>query len=383
MISSGDRDLNKYCYMPLFQLAECIAQNGDRTALLELHDHRRGFSFHGRGTLSMADFISELRESKSAWRWCNGDSEILEEAYDLTVSKFSNLPALGKNGHDMKLEGPDCRYYFEAYVNYAAKRIDMESHNREAEKEIKAIELLQNLVVRHFRLSCLECCRKSRKLIRRYLWKINGYSMHILLPIDIPGNRCRKWLSDHISDVDPSRPGERNRVQAIVDNLTRKRKFISLEDIEKYANTENLPCFKPEIEQEITVKGLADTVADEKAENIEFQREVIQRLGKSKLRRLIRQIFDSLACGEYKIGKIAERFEINQSTFSRFAGSNWLTQSKKNQDHSIPDLWFNTSQTLAGHPVFVRVAEDTGILDRVEKILKSNNVRRGNGVYNE
>ena len=369
-----------YHYLSLLKLADLVAQNSDRTALRELHDHRVGFGYHNGRSLHLAEFMSELRQSKSVWQWCNGDSEIVEEAYDLTVSKFSNLPSLKKNAHNMKPEGPDCRYYFEAYVNYAAKRIDMESYNIEAEKEIKAIELLQKLVVRHFRLSCLECCRKNRKLRRRYLWKLNGYTMHILLPIDILPNRCSKWLSDHIPDVDPSRAGERNRVQTIVDDLTGKRKFLSLEDVEKYANTVNLPCFKSDVEQEVTVKGLADTVADEKAENIELQRDVIQWLGKSKLRRLILQIFDSLACGEYKAGKIAENFGINKTTFSRFAGSNWLTQSKRSREHPIPDLWFNTAQTLAGHSVFVGVAEDTGILDRVEKVLKSNNARRRNGV---
>ena len=90
-------------------------------------------------------------------------------------------------------------------------------------------------------------------------------------------------------------------------------------------------------------------------------------------------VFDCLARGEYEAVKVAENFGINKTTFSRFAGTNWLTQSSKSQDYPIPDLWFNTAQTLAGHPVFVRVADDTGILGRVEEVLRSSNARKRNG----
>jgi hypothetical protein len=162
-------------------------------------------------------------------------------------------------------------------------------------------------------------------------------------------------LADNIPDVNPTRPGERDRVQAMVDNLAVKRKILSLENIEKNAIAADLSSFQPEIEQEITTQGLADAIADEKAENIEFQRDAIQQLGKRKLRRLIHQIFDSLALGQYEVVNIAKSFGINRTTFSRFAGSKWLTQTGKSRDYPIPDLWVNTAQTLAGHSVFVEL----------------------------
>jgi hypothetical protein len=165
-----------------------------------------------------------------------------------------------------------------------------------------------------------------------------------------------------------------------VDDLTRKRRIFSLGDIEENAIAAKPADFESHIEQEITVKGLADVVAREKADNIELQRDAIQKLGKQKLRQLICEIFDCLAWGKYEAARIADSFQINRATFSRFAGSNWLTQSGKSQDYPIPDLWFNTAQTLAGHPVFVSVAEDTGILGRVEQVLRTGNARRRNGV---
>ncbi|MCP4612953.1 MAG: hypothetical protein GY845_30030 [Planctomycetes bacterium] len=368
-----------YRHLSLLRLVELIAHKSDRKALQEFHNNRSVFYYHNNQPLHLTEFTNKLRQSKPAWRWCNGNAEILEEAYDLTISKFSNLPDLKKNDRKVKQEGPNCRYYYEAFLKHAAKKIETEFYNPDDDREQRVAELLQKLIVRHFRLSCYECSRKSRGLKRRYLWKVNGHTIPIILPIEIHGRQRGKWLADNIPDVNPARPGERDRVQAIVDNLAVKRKIFSLEHIEKNAIAADLPSFQPEIEQEITAKGLADAVADEKAENIEFQRDSIQRLGKRKLRRLIRKVFDSLACGQYEVVKIAKSFGINQTTFSRFAGSKWLTQAGKSRDCPIPDLWVNTAQTLAGHSVFIRVAEDAGILEGVEAILRSNNARKRNG----
>ena len=369
-----------YQHLSLLRLVELIAHNSDEKALQELHNNRRVFRYYtDKQPLRLAEFANRLRQSSHARQWCNGEAEILEKAYDLTISKFNNLPNPENNYPEVKLEGPNCRYYYEAFVKQAAKMTDSDFRYRDDDKEKQMVKLLQNLIVRHFRLSCQECSRRDRKLTTRYLWQINGHTMEIFLPVDIEGRQREKWLADNIQDVDPTRSGERDCVQDMIDDLTRKRNILSLEDIEENTIVANSPDFQLRIEQEITVKGLADVVAEEKAENIEVQRDAIQQLGKEKLRQLVRQVFDCLARGQYEVVKIAENFGINKTTFSRFAGSNWLTQSGKSQDYPIPDLWFNTAQTLAGHPAFVRVAADVGILERVEKVLKSKNAQKRNG----
>ena len=369
-----------YQHLSLLRLVELIAHNSDEKALQELHNNRRVFRYYtDKQPLRLAEFANRLRQSSHARQWCNGEAEILEKAYDLTISKFNNLPNPENNYPEVKLEGPNCRYYYEAFVKQAAKTTDGDFRYRDDDKEKQMAKLLQNLIVRHFRLSCQECSRRDRKLTTRYLWQINGHTMEIFLPVDIEGRQREKWLADNIQDVDPTRSGERDCVQDMIDDLTRKRNILSLEDIEENTIVANSPDFQLRIEQEITVKGLADVVAEEKAENIEVQRDAIQQLGKEKLRQLVRQVFDCLARGQYEVVKIAENFGINKTTFSRFAGSNWLTQSGKSQDYPIPDLWFNTAQTLAGHPAFVRVAADVGILERVEKVLKSKNAQKRNG----
>ena len=366
--------VNIYRNLTLLRLAELIAGNSDRKALQELHDHRRVFYYHSNQSLRLAEFADKLRHSKPAWRWCKGDMEVLEKAYDLTISKFSNLPNLKKNAPKVKLQGPNCRYYYEAFIKHVAKKINAEFDTREDNREKQMTELLQNLVIRHFRLSCHECSRRGSELTTRYLWQVNGHTMEILLPVDIEGRQRGKWLTDNIPDVDPMRPGERERVQAIVDRVLTKRKIISLENMANDKIATGSSWLRPEIGRKITVSGLADAVANEKAENIKFQRAVIQQLGKDKLRRLIHQIFNGLAYGKYEARKIAEGFGINPTTFSRFAGSRWSSETGKDgQDSRIPDLWFNTAETIAGNPVFVIAAEAAGVFKRVEEILESDN----------
>jgi hypothetical protein len=370
-----------YQHFTLLRLAELIARDSDEKALQELHNNRRLFYYHSRQPLRLAEFTDKLRQSSPAHRWCNAEADILEKAYDLTISKFSNLPDCSKNAPQLKPQGPDCRYYYEAFIKQAEKTIDNRFYSRDNDRERQMAKLLQNLIVRHFRLSCQECSRRDKKFTTRYLWQVDGHSMEVFLPADLNGRQRGRWLTENIPDVEPARAGERQRVQAIIDDLTKKRRILSLGDIEENTIAAKPADFESQIEQELTVKGLADVVAREKADNIELQRDAIQKLGKQKLQQLICHIFDCLAWGKYEAAKIADSFKINRATFSRFAGSSWLTQSGKSRQSPIPDLWFNTAQTLAGHPVFVRVAGDAGILGRVEQVLKTGNARRRNGVY--
>ncbi len=365
-----------YRRLSLLRLAMLIAHNSDKKALQELHDNRTVFYYRGDRPLRLAEFTDKLRQSQLGRQWCNHNAQVLENAYDLTISKFSNLPDQEQDGQDVKLDGPDCRYYFEAFVRHAAKRMGAECYKNEAERETKMAGLLQNLVIRHFRLSCLECSRATEELTRRYRWKVNGYIIGILLPIHIPPSQCSRWLADNIPDVDPSRPGERDRVQAAVDRLVTRQKVISLESIDQSEMIAGPSCLQLEIEQEMTVNGLADVVAEEKAQNIESQRTAIRQLGKGKLRTMIRQIFDSLARGAYEPMSIADRLGISRPTFTRFAGSRWPTEADNRTNLPIPDLWLNTAQTLAGHPAFVRAAESAGVLKHVQETLQSRHATR-------
>ena len=232
-------EFQTYRRLSLFKLVELIAHNSDRKALAELHNNRRVFYYHSDGPLRLAEFVDKLRQSKPGCRWCNANLETLEKAYDLTISKFSNLPNLNENGLVVKRQGPDCRYYYEAFITRATKTVDIRFHDRGDDREKQMAELLQNLIVRHFLLSCRECSRRGTELTKRYLWKVKGHSMEVFLPIDMPANQKGKWLAENIPDADPTRPGERDRVQSIVDGLVRKRKIVSLENMAENEIAEN------------------------------------------------------------------------------------------------------------------------------------------------
>lgn len=370
--------LNMYRHSSLLKLAELIACNGDRQALRELHDCRSVFYYDVNGPLRLAEFVDKLRQSKPAWRWCGRRLDILDGAYDLTISKFSNLPAQKKNDARLKQEGPDSRLYYAAYIRHVTKKMETESYKNEAEKEIRMASLLQNFVIYHFRLSCQECNRTGPELTRRYLWNINGATLSVFLPVQIPGSQCSRWLAKNIGDVDPDRPGEQERVQSLVDRVAAKQRIFSLDSIDKNEVPISPPC-RSVTEQEIEINGLAGAVADEKADNIAFQRPAIQQLGKEKLRKLIHQIFDCLASEEYEASRIAVNAGISQATFSRFAGSRWSSHAEIDPNATIPDLWRNTAESLAGHPAFVEAAQTAGLWRRIKQIAATGKSTRNGG----
>jgi hypothetical protein len=334
----------------------------------ELHNNRRLFYYHSDQPLRLAEFIDKLRQSKPAWRWCNGHSQVLEEAYDLTISKFSGLPDTEKEASGLKSQGPDCRYYYEAFIRHAAKKMDEKTFNNEAARERQSARLLQNLVVRHFRLSCCECRGKSRDLTKRYLWKLDGCTMNLLLPVDIPSNQTARWLQENIPDVNPSRPGERSRVQARIDELAVRRKILSLENITMNEAAACTICSQLDTDDELTVKKLAEVIADEKAKAIDSQRPAIRQLGRVRLKKLIVEIFESLSCGTYEALSLARDFGVSPATLSRFAGSRWSGEDGSNKP--VPDLWVNTARMLSGEPVFVEAAQSAGVFSRVQQVLK-------------
>lgn len=361
-----------YRHLSLLRLIELIAYNGDKQALRELHDNRSTFYYGVNEPLRLVEFVDQLRQSKPAWRWCNRNLDMLDKAYDLTVGKFSHLPDSKENHAPMKQQGPDCRLYYAAYIRHATKKIETESYASKVEKEGQMATLLQNFVIHHFRLSCLECNRMGAELNRRYLWKVNGATLSVRLPVQIPGSQCSKWLAENIGDVDPARAGERQRVQARIDQLATRQRIYSLDSID--SNEIVVPPPRRSVtEQEIEIKGLAGAIADEKADNIEFQRPAIQKLGKNRLKKMILRIFESLADGDYEASEIAESAGISKATFSRFAGSRWSTRTETGSKTTVPDLWHNTAEALAGYPAFVEAAQTAGLWKRIEQITANNN----------
>jgi len=367
-----------YKQMSLLELSGHIVRNSDMNALKELHDNRSLFHYKDDTPLLMADYILKLKQSKIANQWCGHDSMVLENAYDLTMAKFLNTPAeCGDECESDETQGPDCRYYYEAFYDYATVKLEAKSSTNIIEAELIAAKMLQRMVMRHFYLSCLECKRQGQKLVRRYHWKLNCHTLAVWLPTEMPGNRCRKWLSDNIPDVDPARPGERNRVQTIVNQLLRRPRIVPLYEMNgKGKNVMARPTsLHAIIEDDISTKGLAEVVADEKADNIEQQRSAIRQLGRYKLKILILGVFDCLSCGNYEAANFVTKFSLSKATFSRFAGCRWANNDNGAVAGFIPDLWRNTAHILASDPCFIQMAQEAGVWKRVCQVLDAEKLR--------
>lgn len=351
----------------LAELVERIAERDDRRALRELHDRRTAFRLQTGAAMLLAEFAEALCTMRWAGRLTGGDQAILDRAYDLTIDKFSHLPSTAATPLPLKSPGPDCRKYFRAFL----QRMEHEMADRDdmdpISQEILTAEVLQRIVVRHFRLSCLEARRSRNPARTRYAWHVNGTVLYLWMPASLWGGRRRAWLQQNVGAVDPARPGERFRIQAIVDDRLGTARHVPIGDgrCALLGGRGRLDPPAMLIEEEIAQKGLAETIADEKARHIELQRPAIRALGRAKLKRLILRIFRQIEEDRYQEKALAEAFGLSRPTLSRFAGSRWSVQAASR----VPDLWANTAHTLAGHEDFVQTAREARVWPVVEKIL--------------
>ncbi len=356
-----------YQGLSVLTLAEQIVRHGDRRALNELHDHRRLFRLSGSRPTLFAEFVEDLCNTRWAVAFVGSNNTILELAYDLTIDKFSNLPMVESMGARTRGQGPDCRYYFRGFLQVAEAILKQKKITDPIQQEITAARVLQGRVVHHFRLSCLAARRKCNPARSRYAWSVNDGIIYVWMPTSISGRERREWLNSSVNDPDPRRPGERYRVQAIVDEQLGTAWHLSLDDESDYVDDPKF-AHKPLesiIDNEVSVRGLAKVVADEKVRNIRRQRPSIRALGKSTLKQLILHIFEDLSEETYKERELADVFGISTATFSRFAGSRW----RKASQGQVPDLWMNTAEMLASHTAFAEAAEEAGVLGRVEQLL--------------
>lgn len=351
--------------MPLAELAERIARSDDRTALAEFHNHRSLFRLRGGRPMLFAEFLEGLCDTPWATSFTGHNIAVLEEAYDLTVDKFVNIPP-GDRSLALKSSGPDCRYYFEHFVNVMRRLTKNGLADSPIEQEVTAAQILQRLVLRHFRLSCLQAKRNTNAARSRYAWCVDGGAIYLWMPTSMPGRGRRAWLEANVDDPDPARPGERYRVQAIVDAKLGVPRHVPLEDEESQAARHDYRAIqvKPTLDDEISVHGLARVVADEKTENIQKQRWAIRALGKTALRRLILNIFEDLCEDGYEEKRLAKQFGLSEPTFSRFAGGRWRTGTTARP----PDLWVNVAHTLSNHAAFVEAAKQAGVWPQVRNL---------------
>ena len=359
----------------LVDLVGRIAENSDHEAR-DVFLLGRYFHTQDKPELRLAEYVDTLRIRASGRICPTGNGfETADKAYDITIDKFSHLPAvsepcrkpLSANQQKVKREGPDCRKYFKAFKERLERKFREKPPKGQLDEERQASAALQRFIRRHFYLSLRDAERSANTFWSRYNWKLGNHSLCLWLPKSFKGAERLHWLEKNVKDPDPTRPGERERIQGIIGRRLLSMAFVPFQDDIGIDPTESII---EEISGEKRFElSLVRYIAMEKCAEINNQRRSIRRLGKDALRALILRIFEDLDAGTFQDNRIAKDFGLSKATFSRFAGSRW----QSSETTTIPDLWLNTAQVLAGRPEFKEAAIKTGVWPQVEKTLNTAN----------
>jgi len=343
----------------LTELAQLVVDQADRQALKEILTRRKVFKLQNGQRFLLGEYLFFLKELAAGPNEKDARAiSLAERAYDLTLEKFINLPT------ESSQDGPDCRHYYSAFLKALSLSLGRKPTSSRLRTESRAEAMLKGLVARHFRLSKLEAWREANPFWSRYQWRSNGRSLTVWMPASMSGAERRAWLEKNIPASFFDLPEWRSFIQQHVEQNLVREHFIPLDALEndQEVSQDGLGC-QPGDDWGLS---LAEAVAREKAQNIQKQRRAIRKLGPESLAELVRQVFLDLDAGEYEQKQVAAQFGLSEATLSRFAGTDW--RQKDTEDQQVPDLWRNTAQVVSQIPMFREVAEEAGMLHRIEEI---------------
>ena len=370
-----------YRALPLRALiGQIIALDGDRSALHEFHDRRAIFEVARGRRVAFGDWLAIQSKSLYEKGWRSGkESKLLDEACDLLVDRFHNIPSdsaaltedAAEDEEAVQHSRVDCRNYFRGCLA-AVGRAVANTAGGHLETELRAAQAVQKFVKRHFYLCLKESLRNSNPLISRYVWRVNGVAFRLWLPRTLVRQERRAWLEQHVGDVDLSNPLEHERIQDIIDRWFGVPRLLSLTGLETVLSSSD---YGEDVSDEITAdKGkqvsLKEFIADEKAESIDLQRPAIRRLGKTVLKALVGVIMHNFESDKKSDAEIGREFGLTLPTYSRFAGRDWWKKEADNASLVIPDFYLNLASILARTPAFVQLAKRARVLDEAKKALE-------------
>lgn len=343
-----------YDMLLLSDLIRRIVEERDQEALRVFHDHRTVFKLSGSRPLLFVDFVSELLKQPWARKTVGCEAASLDRAYDMAVDRFRNLPEVELPTRNQRKRIVDCRNYFGAFLNLEAEWSARNPAASILERETAAAKILQRVVVRHTRYACMEAQRNSNPARSRYAWSVGKSEITVWLPQRLSGRDREEWLEKHVENPNPKRPGECDRVQAIIDDRLGIPHAVPLDDCVACARAERAGNLEATVDREesVGIHGLDQAVADEKVQHLRDQRPAIRKLGGPKLRSLILRIFEAVIEGRYNEKAIAEEFKLSRATLSRFAGKRW----RESTSDRMPDLWRNTAHVLVDSGPFTKEA---------------------------
>lgn len=352
------------------ELVERVAEHGDESALRELVQNRRAFVWEGKKRLNLAEYVRALCETLGG-RFPAG---VLDYTYETTIDRFHNLPR--NESHDFPGSRIDCRKYYRALL--AQFHEGPSGAQTSLELDVEHELFFQQFVVRHFYFSLKEAKRRCNTRVHRYAWNVDGQKIVLIMPRSMAGEEKRNWLSDNVDTDVLTAPEAQRLVQAIVDEkllraLTSGAGHRAIDELESGPDTSRWS-----FDHEVSSKGLATAMADEKTSIIDQLRPSIRRLGRDRLRGLILDVFQGLEQGGYDEGRLAAQYGLSKSSFSRFCGGRWEKPSNGACGPNIPDLWVNFAGLLSASTRFREAAEAAGVWGTVKTV--SDFARKNNGM---
>jgi hypothetical protein len=266
--------------------------------------------------------------------------------------------------------GIDCRKYYLAFLQTFKREKKRKRIKSQSEQELKAGMILQRRVWRNFWLSRKECERGTPFSIR-YAWKVGGLKIYLWYPAYMTPKEFKAWLMENVKDFDLKAANARDRIQSLIDDNLPRGYHVPL-DVSGVIGTLRAKDEASSIDTQegyMFARNLAETVAQEKAENLEKLRPAIRELREESVRRLILQIFSEIEQDDYDLTRTARQYGISKATLSRFAGSSWFEKMDGVQTVTVPDLWKNTAGILAQNPIFLDTVLASGFKGKLKEVL--------------
>ena len=369
--------------LSMHELLRLISHGPEADALFELLQYRRLFHFYGKdGPLLLPEYLYEIR---SHWAHRSGHvaANTLDYAYDLTLDKFMALPSIktgtdqGNIDHDEAdpKRRVDCRHYYAALLkNIEADGCCCSATGALMQDHIVAVRF-QRYLNHHFFLSCQEAWRKANPFVSRYNWRVDGRgTITVCMPKYLKGWARRAWLEKHVDNADPKRPGERERIQGIINERMAIPNFMPFDPQRDMAYPSGFPA--PDVQADRRTRpSFTQYLAREKALSADLQRPAIRKLGPENIERLVNVVVPNLATRERTDEDIAREFGLSKTAHCHFCGTQ-RHKDKKTGKTVISDLWRNAAELLSQVEAFRDAAAEAGVLKAVVTIMNQDDPAR-------
>lgn len=301
--------------------------------------------------------------------------DIADRAYDLTLDKFTNVPqesdpdgVVVEIGSKNSLSTQtDCRRYYRALLRMVDRDLEQTQTSNMAETEMIVASAFQRFVRRHFFFSIREAQRQLNPHASRYTWSTPSGAMVLVMPTSMNGPERRRWLEERFGDIDARDPGAREQVQLVVDNELLRDVVVPLDAV-SYELHDSGDLLSWAAYHEISIVGIAESLAREKSAQFECLRPAIRHLGKDGVYRLVHRVVRETSSGTLSEATLASEFNLSRPALSRFAGTRWRRDTGPGR-RRIPDLWRNLARVISHDEKLQEAARSVGVWESVKSYL--------------